>query len=146
MTSGRLKSYLARPFVRFLVVGSGAFMVEYGTFYAMYSSRSPLIVANSVSFGLGLLTSFILNRLWTFSHKEYAKKPAHQLTYYVILALINLLLTNLFVELFSFYGVTPKLGKIFAMLLTSSWNYFIFQRLIFIHKKSETQPIEKIER
>jgi putative flippase GtrA len=119
-------------------VGVVAFCAEYGSFYGLYvEAKWPLYIANSISFGLGLLTSFLLNRLWTFSHKKYQKKPAHQFSFYMILALINLVLTNLLVGWLKFMGVNPRIGKLAAMIITSLWNYILFKLIIFTHQPPE---------
>jgi putative flippase GtrA len=137
-----MKIHLSESLVRYLVVGSAAFVVEYGSFYLMYSDlKKPLYFANSISFGLGLLTSFLLNRLWTFESKtEYKKKAAHQLSYYVILSLINLGLTNLLVGLLNADNVNPRWGKLIAMIITSLWNYILFKLIIFTHKPELADP------
>ena len=128
---------LSKSLQKYLYVGAGAFAMEYGSFYLMYEVlHIPLIIANSGSFGLGLLTSFLLNRFWTFSTKEYSKKAAHQFGFYVTLALINLVLTNLIVEWLGHMGFNPKYGKLVAMIVTSLWNYMLFKVIIFSHKKT----------
>jgi putative flippase GtrA len=133
-----MKRYISESLMRYLVVGSAAFVAEYGSFYLLYEeAKKPLYLANSVSFGLGLLTSFILNRIWTFESKaQYSKKTSHQLSYYVILSLINLGLTNLLVAILKGQSVNPKYGKLVAMVITSLWNYISFKLIIFTHNES----------
>jgi putative flippase GtrA len=136
----RQKLPVSDSLLKYLVVGVAAFIVEYGTFYLLYEIVNwKLYIANSISFGLGLSTSFLLNRAWTFvrSSKRYSKKAAHQLSFYVVLALINLLLTNLIVILLKDLQVNPKFGKLAAMVITSLWNYLFFKAIIFTHKDGE---------
>ena len=129
------KKVLKQPVIRFLVVGGSAFVVEYGSFTIMYDLIGVwLILANGLSFILGLGTSFSLNRLWTFGYKEYEKRTTHQLAYYVILAGINLLATILIVSYLKHLGIAPKYGKLIAMALTSSWNFVLFKKFVFTHK------------
>jgi putative flippase GtrA len=126
-------------FSRYVLAGAGAFVIEYGSFYLMYVRlKGPLYLANSISFGLGLLTSFLLNRLWTFGHKSYSKRTAHQLSFYITLALVNLLLTNVLVGLLKQVEVNPRIGKLIAMIVTSLWNYVLFKAIIFTHRKNES--------
>jgi putative flippase GtrA len=128
---------VSQSFIKFLIVGSCAFAVEYGSFYGFYTGLNwRLYIANSISFCLGLLTSFILNRIWTFTHSlPYDKKGTHQLSYYVVLAVINFLLTNLIVEVLARLSVNPLIAKPIAMIVTSLWNYTLFKFFIFNHKK-----------
>jgi putative flippase GtrA len=118
--------------VKYIVVGLSAVVVDYGTFYLFYSSATvPLFIANSSGFLLGLATSFALNRAWTFKTDTYSKKATHQLASYVTLAFVNLILTNLIVEVLTKLSINPLLSKLLAIIVTTSWNYLIFNLIIF---------------
>jgi putative flippase GtrA len=127
---------LSVPLLRFLAVGFCAFGVEYATFYILYAELAwHLYIANSLSFILGMITSFSLNRMWTFiSHKDYSKKVPHQLSYYAALAIINFILTNVIVETLASISLSPKIGKLIAMITTSLWNYVLYKFIIFSYK------------
>lgn len=128
---------LNKSLTKYLLIGGLAFAIEYGTFYILYIGlHIGLVIANSFSFILALLTSFTLNRLWTFGYQEYNKKAAHQLSFYVVLASINFILTNLIVEGLAALSLNPKIGKLIAMITTSLWNYILFKIIIFTHKES----------
>jgi putative flippase GtrA len=75
-----------------------------------------------------------LNRIWSFSHHEYKRRASHQLGLYIVLAGINLLATIGLVSLLGTIDVVPAIGKLAAMLITSSWNFIIFKKVIFSHK------------
>jgi len=133
--------HISKSLKRYIIVGSIAAIIEYGSFYGLYFGLHwPLYIANSISFGLALLTSFLLNRLWTFKGKEsYNKKTIHQFGYYLTLSFINLLLTNIVIGVFWHIGINPSRGKLIAMVITSLWNYVIFKQTIFTYH----MPIEK---
>lgn len=124
-------------FAKYLAVGGTAFLVEYSSFFMLYAVLHLwLALSNGVSFVAGLLASFILNRLWSFKHNnEYDKRKSHQFVFYAVLALANLLLTIVLVELFKVWGVNPLYGKILASGITSVWNFVLFKLFIFTHKK-----------
>lgn len=140
----RIRLPISESLLRYLVVGVAAFSIEYGSFYGLYIAvKWPLYLANSISFGLGLLISFLLNRLWTFGGGTYRKKTAHQFGFYIALALINLLLTNLLVGWLKYLGTNPRIGKLAAMLITSLWNYILFKAIIFNrHDSTKTTSLE----
>jgi len=132
----KIQQLLQKPFLRFLIVGGGAFAAEYLSFIVMYYALGIwLILANGLSFGAGLGTSFSLNRAWTFGHKEYKKATTRQLSYYVTLAILNLLATLIIVSYLKHLGLAPKFGKLLAMVITSSWNFVLFKNFVFNHKK-----------
>ena len=65
-------SVLRHPFARFVVVGCANFVVSFAAFYASYTylpldeSSGRGAVANVLAYCVGLVNSFVLNRLWTF--------------------------------------------------------------------------------
>lgn len=123
---------------RYLFVGGTAFAAEYISFIVMYRIADlKLVLANGLSFCLGLATSFLLNRAWTFATHEYKRKAVHQFGFYVSLSVINLLATILLLSIFTNVGINPNVGKLLAMAITSSWNFLIFKRLIFVHHRVE---------
>jgi len=131
------KQIIDKPLTRYLVVGGAAAISEYGSFLLLFMVFNVwLWLANAVSYALGLLTSFWLNRLWVFRHKQkvYQKKLNHQFVLYVTMASVNLFLTLLIVAYLKHLGVKPVVGKLLAMAITSIWNFIIFRSFIFMHQ------------
>lgn len=131
---------LDRPSIRFLIVGGFTFVVDYGSFFILFTAlNEALYVANSISFTLGLITSFSLNRAWTFSNNNFAKRVSHQFGSYLVLALTNLLMSNVFVGLLRHIGVNPRIGKIITIAVISIWNFFMYKKFIFTPEKSDSK-------
>jgi len=125
---------LKHPFVRYVLIGGLAFVTEYVSFYILFVElKVVLVVANALSFCFGLLVAFTLNRLWVFSAHQYSKRAAHQFGFYVTLAIINLFLTLAIVAVLKRWGVEPTVGKLLAMVITSSWNFVLLKFLVFTH-------------
>jgi putative flippase GtrA len=123
-----------RQFIRYAVSGLVAFGVEYGSFYLLFVVGGMyLLAANALSFCCGLITAFMLNRLWAFSAHEYNKKASHQFGFYATLALVNLFLTLAIVAGLKWLGIKPTVGKLIAMVITSSWNFLLLKFWIFAH-------------
>jgi putative flippase GtrA len=137
----RAKNVTHKPFSKYLLVGGSAFLTEYSSFYILYTLlNAQLYLANSLSFCLGLLVSFLFNRGWTFkTDKNYKLQVHHQLLAYVSLAFFNLIMTNVVIGVLKNFGLDPKLGKIVAMLFVVAWNFLIFRSLIFAeHRETKT--------
>jgi putative flippase GtrA len=125
---------VGRQFIRYVLIGLLAFAVEYGSFYFLFViSGLFLLAANALSFCLGLIVAFVLNRIWAFGSHEYSKKAAHQFGFYATLAVINLLLTLVIVSALKWIGVEPTIGKLIAMVITSSWNFLLLKFWVFTH-------------
>jgi len=85
--------------------------------------------ANIVSYGCGLLNSFMLNRQWTFAYKG-GRSPAVQFARFALVNLGALGLSTLVV-----WGASPVVGpmpaKAAAIVLTFGWNYFLTRDVVF---------------
>ena len=127
------RSGVSHRFSSYIVVGISAFLIEYISFFALISMASQLLVAQSISFLLGLMVSFYGNRNHTFrSDDSYALTGRSQLRRYVSLAICNLILTNVLIYVLVHYiALTPVVAKILVMGSVVAWNYLIFSRFIF---------------
>lgn len=82
----------------------------------------PVIAANTISYSTGVLTSFILNRTWTFGLRVSDRGAARHAFKFGASNLLGLLLSNLIVTLFLL--VMPKLfAKGLSVPLVFIWNY-----------------------
>lgn len=119
---------------KFIFSGATAAGAEYLAFLTLLSTfgSGKLVLAQIISFCIGLTISFFLNRTWVF---ESQAKASQELIKYVCLALLNVILGGLFIHvLASYIGIAPWLAKIIVMLCVATWNYLIFSKIIFIKK------------
>ena len=116
--------------IKFLISGGLAATTEYVSFlFIAIGLKTPIILANIISFMLGLCVSFILNRSWVFTSKSNVHK---KLVKYFVLAVANVAISTgmLFILNHDFF-VYPAIAKLIVMALIAIWNYFIFSKLIF---------------
>ena len=120
--------------LKYIVSGGIAFCSEYVAFYGLYVVfHWPLLAANTISFGLGVIISFTVNKLWTFGGTPHKSAAHRQLGMYIMLAIINACFVNVAVWGLRNAGVDPRIGKLVVMLVIPVWNYFIFKKVIFIN-------------
>ncbi len=82
----------------------------------------PAVAANTVSYSTGILTSFLLNRFWTFGLSARERSAFHHAFRFGASNLVGLLLSNLIVALFLL--VMPKVfAKGLSVPLVFIWNY-----------------------
>lgn len=124
-------------FSRFLASGTGAAMCEFLTFLLLtHFVQANIFWSQTISFLIGLVVSYSLNRLWVF---ESTRQVRHELPLYTILAMANLILTNLLMYFVIKTGILSWAAKILVMACAALWNYVIFQKLIF---DSSSQKVE----
>lgn len=121
---------------RFLVVGGGAAALELGLFQLLVLAGLDPVPANVLSFLVGLVTSFLGYRLWSFAG-DHTMPVAGQLGAYVTLALVNSVASSVILHLLVGAGLVPWLAKVCCMGLVAAWNFTILHRVIFRRRPTE---------
>ncbi len=143
----------AERFAKFLVVGTIGFIIDFGTLTflvevvdlpgivsenSQFSETVGLIIANTISFTLAVLSNFTLNRYWTYPESR-GKRKRVQLPQFTVVSIIGLILNNTILALTTpLFGwlidTTPFLrgsidgyvpAKILATVVVLFWNFFI---------------------
>lgn len=128
----------AERFVKFLIVGSIGFVVDFGTltFLVEIVGLRPL-VANTISFSAAVVSNFIWNRYWTYPESR-SKKKRVQLIQFFVVNVMGLLINNglLFVLQGPFDTILQGMdlpialrgyipAKIVATVVVLFWNFFV---------------------
>jgi len=118
--------------VKYLVVGGTAFTAEYLSFVMMVLAGFHIVAATSLSFVIGMGTSFLLNKGWAFkTSNEYVRSVKFQMVAYASLALANLVFANVLVAGMVSIDVSAYVAKVVTMAMIAVWNYIIFNKFIF---------------
>ena len=142
----------AERFTKFLFVGTWGFIVDFGTLTFLvevvelprlvaentqFSATVGLVLANTISFTLAVISNFTLNRYWTYPESRSKRKrvqlPQFTLVSVIGLAINNLILaltTPLFDQLLSLLPISVGLGgyipaKMLATIVVLFWNFFV---------------------
>lgn len=115
---------------RYLVSGGSSFILEYGIFTILTHMSIGLIISNSLSFMVGLAVSFLLHKAWSFAGDQYMDN-SKQFASYVVLAIINLVLTNIIIKVLVVSDLDSYIAKIICMVLIVGWNYVLLNKIIF---------------
>jgi len=127
-----LRKFFEFKGVRFLLVGGSAAATEYISFICIaYLLGITVLVANVVSFLIGFIVSFTLNRSWVFKSDGDRQK---QILSYAALAMVNLVASTAIVSVLA-HMMPAFIVKVFAMGCIAIWNYFIFSKYIFVQAK-----------
>lgn len=123
--------YNVKRLIRFLISGASAASTEYAVFILLYITvgNGMLVVCQTISFICGFIVSYTLNRNWVFKSDN---KKKDELIRYAVLALINLILSNIIIWLLTYrFHTIFWIAKFIVMALIATWNYVIFQKIIF---------------
>ena len=125
-----IKKIASTKAFKFLVSGGLAFFIDYGIFTIcikiFYLGTGISAVAGMSA---GVLTSFSLNKTWTFKSKM-SEETHKQLTMYLLLVGFNYFFTVSFlVYLDDFFPVL--LLKPISAIMIAVWNFFLCKHIIF---------------
>ena len=118
-------------FLKFMVVGTIGFVVDFGTLNLLVLVAGlPVLVANTFSFSLAVISNYTWNRLWTYPDSR-SKRIRSQLTQFFVVNVagwgINTFVLWALTPLFT--GMIGELGyniaKAIATVIVLFWNFFV---------------------
>ena len=119
-------------FVKFAMVGAIGAVIDFGLLNLLRGYFGwPLLLANTVSVSVAIVSNFTWNRLWTYPESRTRKKR-RQLPQFALINFIGLLINNLIVVgldavLVSYIGEpwSYNLAKAVAIGVVLFWNFGI---------------------
>lgn len=118
--------------VRYLFVGGLSFVIEMGLILLLHNALGvSAVISVAISFWIGLVISFLLQKLITFKDRSRStKKVAKQSALYGLLVGVNYLFTLTFVAFFeTILGIF--IARTIALIITTLWNFVIYKKVIF---------------
>lgn len=117
----------------YVLNGGISFVVEYASFVLIYRILPITVIAQSLSYLLSLSANFYGSRKFTFaSEQPYSKPGKQQVVHFGLLAAFNLVTTNIVIAgLINWLGLAPEIAKLITMAMVVSWNFVIFDKIIF---------------
>ncbi len=130
------------PFVKFVIVGGTGFVLDVGLFY-MLTKFAHFVSwhANLISTESAVITNYLLNNFWSFSHKRVEHKVGSYIRSFLKYNLVSsgsILIQTVGVEVMKhFFGTGGlylyKVGIIFFIIIP--YSYFFFNKFIWKDKK-----------
>lgn len=121
---------LAKAFVKYVLVGGAAFVVDFGMFSLCISTGLHYLVAVTLGFCAGIVTNYILCVLWVWRGTQ--ARSLRDITVFSLVGLGGLALTWLgmwvCVELL-LWG--PRPSKILLAALVLFWNFSLRRLFVF---------------
>lgn len=123
--------YQKHQFLKYFMVGGIATAVDWGTFYIFGVKLGFYYqLALVISFTLGSVTNYTLNKVFTFQNKS--KKIAQQLGVHLgisaVSLLFNMFLMYVAVDIFS---VSKMIGRIVTTIIMLIINFFLHKNITF---------------
>ena len=151
----------AERFTKFLVVGTLGFVIDFGTLTFLvevvdlpgliadntqFAEIAGLVLANTISFTLAVISNFTLNRFWTYPKSRSVRKRV-QLPQFTAVSIAGLLINNLifaicvplFDQLITTLTIIPDTleayipAKVVATVVVLFWNFFVNRYWTYKH-------------
>jgi putative flippase GtrA len=129
----RAKALLQRPGYRYVLIGGSIYVFELAVIVVAQRLGASPVWAVAISFCLGTLVSFFLQKLVTFSdHRMHHRILIPQLAATAILILWNLGFSVLLTKLLQNH-LPAVVTRTLALAVTTIWNFYIYKTRIFNH-------------
>lgn len=127
----KLRLLLQRPSYRYLLVGGSVYALEIAIILVAQWLGAGQVLAVAISYCLGTIVSFWLQKLVTFSDKRlHHKLLVVQFIATSLLVAFNFIFTLLVVKLLASYMVAV-VSRTIALAITTIWNFFLYKTRIF---------------
>jgi putative flippase GtrA len=120
---------------RYLVVGVSVYILELVVIVIAQRLGASSVLAVGISFWVGLVVSFLLQKFFTFGDtRTHHKVVILQVLAVSLLVLFNFGFTLLFTSVFQ-NSLPAAFARTFALGITTIWNFYLYKTRIFTEQK-----------
>ena len=120
-----------RPGVRYVVIGGSTYVFELAAILLAQRLGASAVVSVAVSFWLGLMISFTLQKLVTFGDtRSHHRVLVPQITAFSLLVLFNFGFTLAVTKIFE-HTLPVVVIRTVAIGITTIWNFYLYKTRIF---------------
>ena len=122
-----------RRIVEYLVSGGAFFWSGYIVLLAMnwWLGVEYLWLSTSVSYIVGWVVNYILQRYWVFDNPRLAKHQTEVTERYIFISFVNLFLNFAIIEIWVKQGFYLELAPFVASIFFTAWNYYWYKFWVF---------------
>lgn len=116
---------------RYLIIGVSVYLLELTVIFVAQANGATAALAVSLSFWLGLMASFVLQKFVTFGDKRlHHRILIPQIIAFCLLVLFNFGFTVVLAQLL--VNVIPAaISRTLALGITTVWNFYLYKTRIF---------------
>lgn len=143
MTTGKFSSIINSVFkgktdntlfqlIRYTFVGGLAFLVDFGTLYALTEFFNlHYLLSAGIAFVLGLTINYLISIRWVFASRSVKDKKL-EFALFALIGFVGLGLNELFIWIFTdLCAVYYLLSKILTTIMVYLWNFFARKLILF---------------
>ncbi|AYD40466.1 GtrA family protein [Clostridium fermenticellae] len=89
-------------------------------------------ISQVIGYSFGVINSFIFNKKWTFEKNSSNKRISHELTQFIAVNLISLIITLFLIKyLVSYFNLNVYVAKIIVTLIAQVINFILYKFWVF---------------
>jgi putative flippase GtrA len=109
-------------YLKFCIVGGLNTAIDFFVFSFLSYLGVYYIIAQCVSYGCGVLNSYLLNRTWTF--QQQGKRKRHEFLKFTVLNVFTLIITSFLLTVFHYkFNISLPYSKILVTVVSVGLNY-----------------------
>jgi len=109
-------------YLKFCIVGGLNTAIDFFVFSFLSYLGVYYIIAQCVSYGCGVLNSYLLNRAWTFQQQGKGRK--HEFLEFTVLNVFTLIVTSFLLTLFHYkFNIPLPYSKVLVTIISVGLNY-----------------------
>ena len=133
----RIVTLLKRPLYRYLLIGGSVYLFELAVIVVAQRLGASAVWAVAISFCLGTLVSFFLQKMVTFGDKRmHHRILIPQMVATALLIVWNLGFSVLLTKLLQDH-VPAVVTRTLALGITTIWNFYLYKTRIFKNSNQE---------
>ncbi|MDL2363072.1 MAG: GtrA family protein [Patescibacteria group bacterium] len=131
----KLHSALQRPLTRYVLIGGSVYVLELFVIVAAQRKGASAVTAVALSFSIGLLVSFVLQKVLAFKDRRtHHKILIPQIIAFILLVLWNFSFTLLLTKALESH-LQPVITRTMALGITTVWNFYLYKTHIFSNEE-----------
>jgi putative flippase GtrA len=125
-----------KSLIRFAIVGIINTGVDFSVFAILHSLFGiDKLVCQIAGYSMGIINSFILNKLWTFENTNSKFGTVNQIVRFICINIISLSVSLIGLQVLNaHYGLNIYISKILVTVIAQAVNYFGYKLLVFINR------------
>jgi len=128
----RLKGVFDKSFIKYVITGVTAFVIEYSMYVLLLKWIGlNYVLSSTLVYMIVFWFAFLVNRSWSFESKGDVKL---QLMKYTMLFFFNLIVANVILMYFltDIVGLSELLSPFIKTGCMVAWNYLIYKYYIYV--------------